>query len=275
MQLRLKGHTAPDGELSALEGVALIEAFRDLIYRVTRAAADRQGLGRTDSVLEQLSSVRFGLKPGSTTITFEIGDDAALDVEDSISQTADQNFWQLARDLSQNERSPTVSESVASQMSVFVRELKRNAVDAEIAGDGHPTIKIRTADLNRDIWSPPEEPGGTERTVHGVLEMVDLHTARFRIRDVAHNTVELRDVVDAAAAAKLVGSRVTAQGRFVDRESTPRMVGVIVSASDVPGVLGRVDPDLEQSVQQAAIREPEPIDLSPEELDDFLASIHA
>lgn len=55
-----------------------------------------------------------------------------------------------------------------------------------------------------------------EVTTVGLLEMVDLASETFRLRDAAGNAIPLRHVVSPHRAAALVDQRVSATGRRID-----------------------------------------------------------
>ena len=59
--------------------------------------------------------------------------------------------------------------------------------------------------LSRPPWQQHDEAGVDEVAIYGILEMVDLHSSRFRVRDVAGNAVDLLGVANAAEVAHLVG----------------------------------------------------------------------
>lgn len=89
IEFRLLGHASDDGELLATDAINIIKSFKDLTHGLTRAVSERGGLGRTESVLERLSTVRVSLREGSTRVIFKVGDDEAFDVEDTISHDVD------------------------------------------------------------------------------------------------------------------------------------------------------------------------------------------
>ena len=117
--------------------------------------------------------------------------------------------------------------------------------------------------------------GADNVVVTGSLEMVDLRSHNFRIRDDAGNAIELQDVRDAHVAARLLGTDVTAAGRAVrDRTGLLRaVVGPEVAGEDetVSGL--RVSPRMTIAALLDAEPGPAPdggIDLTDAEFAAFL-----
>lgn len=276
-EIRLLGHPSRVGTLLASDALALIKAFKELTYRLTRAVAERPGLGRTDAALERLGTVRVALAESSPRVIFVVGDEAALDLEDPISTGVDEAFWELAEGIRLNSRPGLVSDSVADAVDQLVVALSKAAKGAELTVPGHGRVEVRTSLLSRDPWRR-QIPGGTgESGIHGVLEMVDLRTARFRLRDAAQNGIDLIDVRNAEVAAHLVGEAVTATGVLALGRGTGhhRMEqAVIAERLDLDQSLGGAAGSLGELVQAAARKPaPPPMELAPEELDDFLAAL--
>lgn len=277
-EIRLVGHPSRDGTLLASDALALIKAFKELTYRLTRAVADRTGLGRTDAALERLGTVRVGLAATSARLIFVVGDEAALDLEDPISSGVDEAYWDLVQGIQRNARPAMASDPVADAVDQLVVALGKAAQGAEIAVPGHGRVEVRTSLLSRDPWRRRMPGGIGESGIHGVLEMVDLRTARFRLRDAAQNGIDLIDVRNAEAAAHLVGEPVTATGVLALGRGTGhhRMEQAVIAEqlelgqrSGAPSAPSLID------VAQAAARRPAPppMELGPDELDDFLAAL--
>lgn len=279
IELRLIGHASADGQILAPDALGLIGSFKDVAYRLTRAVADRPGLGRTDAVLERLATVRVALREGSTRLIFIVGDDSALEI-DPISDGVDDAFWSIVRGLQTNVRPAAISDAVADSVDDMVVALAKAAPQAEVTVPGHEAIMLTTRAVNRALWQRHSSESAAETVVHGLLEMVDLHTARFRVRDVSGNAIDLLDVVEADAVAHLVGESVTATGFLALGVGTGhhRMERPIVTAE--MAIATRLEasapPSLELLIKRSRTApEPPALDLSDAEFDDFLAAIRA
>lgn len=277
-EIRLLGHPSREGTLLASDALALIKAVKELTYRLTRAVADRTGLGRTDAALERLSTVRVALAESGTRVIFVVGDEAALDLEDPISSGVDEAFWALVEGIRSNCRPAIASDPVADAVDQLVVALGKAAKGAEITVPGHGRVDVRTGLLSRDPWRRRFPDGTGETGIHGVLEMVDLRTARFRLRDAAQNGIDLIEVQNAEAAAHLVGESVTATGVLALGRGTGhhRMEQAVIAERLE---LGRRNsaaaaPTLIELAETAARKPvPAPMELAPDDLDDFLAAL--
>jgi hypothetical protein len=72
--------------------------------------------------------------------------------------------------------------------------------------------------------------------VSGVLDLVDLRSRRFRVRDDVGNDITLEAVGDAAEASKLIGSRIEAVGGAIlgHRGQIVRLVAAHISGGSPP-----------------------------------------
>lgn len=168
-EIRLLDHDSPDGELLAADALALISSFKDVAYRLTRSIADRPGLGRTDAVLEELATVRVGLRPGSTRVVFVVGDAGAL--VDPLAQQVDEAFWSIVDSLDSNERPEAISDSVAESVDRLVVALQKAAPRAEILVPGHRPKLLVTRGLSRLPWQQATPESADETLPHGMFEM--------------------------------------------------------------------------------------------------------
>lgn len=209
-ELRIVGHPAGDGELLAGDAVGLITAFKELAYRLTRHAADRAGLGRTDAVLERLAQVRVALRGGGTRLVFTLGDPDALDI-DPNARVVDDLLWKVLRGMANNRRPQGITDSVAEPVDMLVVALAKAGHGVEIVAPRRAPLELRTYALDRRPWQRRSAPV-TQAARAGVLEMVDLHTGRFRLRDEDGDPVDLIEVSNAEEAAGLVGRYVEAAG---------------------------------------------------------------
>lgn len=276
IELRLIGHGSEDGELLAADALGIISSFKDITYRLTRSVAERPGLGRTDAVIERLATVRVGLRKGSTRVVFVVGDEDAI--LDPVSEQVDATFWGIVEGMDTNRRPSQVSDSVADSVDRLVVALAKAAPKVEVTVPGHQPQTLRTNLLSRTPWQRQSGDEAGEVSVHGVLEMVDLHSARFRLRDPAGNAIDLHEVEGPEDAAHLVGARVVATGVLAVGQGTQhhRMEGASI-APEVPveSRLGIQQPASLDALRQQArtAPTPAPLDLSEDELDDFLAEI--
>jgi len=223
-RIRLEGQRSAPGELLANDAVALISAFKDLTYRLTRMVTDRVGLGRTDAPLEALAQVRVGqrISHGATELTFQVGDDTALELDDPVSTATDEAFAAVVDGIRTNQRPTALAESAATAAGALAAALVRSAIRVTITVPSHSAISITTRTIRAETWQ--RAPRITQATVHGTLEMVDLHNAHFRLREAGGVAVELIDVIDPVTASHLVGGTVTATGMLSTAESQrPRM----------------------------------------------------
>ncbi|WP_188836386.1 hypothetical protein [Flexivirga endophytica] len=278
IEFRLIDHQSADGELLAVDALGIISSFKDITYRLTRSVAARSGLGRTDAVLERLATVRVGLRNGSTRVVFVVGDQDAI--IDPVSEQVDATFWAIVEGMNNNERPPNVSDTVADSVDKLVIALERAAPQVEVTLPGHGPRTLHTKMLRRDPWQRQGGEEAGEVSVHGVLEMVDLHTARFRLRDAAGNAIDLLGVAAPDEAARLVGTRVVATGVLAVGQGTQhhRMEEAQITPQEsLESRLGLQPPPGPDELRQRALNTPVPaaVDISDEELDDFLAEIRA
>ncbi|MEJ7704684.1 MAG: hypothetical protein WKF47_13915 [Geodermatophilaceae bacterium] len=62
-------------------------------------------------------------------------------------------------------------------------------------------MTIRPATASRDVWRNIERVEPTARLMTGVLKMVDIEQARFRLRDDVRNSIALHHVAEPERAA--------------------------------------------------------------------------
>lgn len=224
-RIRLEGQRSAPGEILAADAILLITAFKDLTYRLTRMVAERAGLGRTDAPLEALAQVRLGLRADTfaTELDFHVGDEAALGISDPISRAVDAAFWSVADGIRTNRRPDALTEASAGAAGALASGLVRAAVRAAVTVPGHGEVRLATRLIRTDVWH--RSPAAVaEASVHGTLEMVDLHNGHFRLRDRNGAAVEMIDVTDAVTASRLVGAPVVATGLLATAEGQrPRM----------------------------------------------------
>ena len=277
--LQLIGQPSPPGEILVSDISDIGTAAKDLVYRLTREAADRGGLGRTAAPIERLAEMRVALRAGSTVLQFRIGDPHAIEGTDPYALAVDLEFAQIVAAFSRNERIPT-SATVAEAALRLAKTLKRASTRVEVEVPGvDASVSFQSDDVRPEVWAPEEEESPVETTLYGWLQMVDVRSGRFRIQDAAGNDIDLYDVADPTTAARLVTQRVSATGHLVDSETTrnPRLRQAIVAETPDPlsrlGVAPR-SIDLESELAYARLVEVEPIELSDEEFDAFMAAVN-
>lgn len=278
IELRLIGHQSPDGTLRWSDNVALTEAVHTLVYRLTREVVEKPGLGRAARVVERLSEVRVGLETGSTRMVFTVGDEELV-IDDQWAEEVDRSFWSLVESMNDNVCPPGTLPTIAAAMDDFVNGITRAAPKVEISIAGHEPILTDTRRLSRQPWQDAALRPTEERQVTGELQMVDLHSAHFRLQDLVGNRIELIDVLEPQQAAPLIGQRVTATGLFTigDGQRRSRLEKVTVTAAaPLEGILAVPrEVDLGALLAEAAALPPlAPMELPDDEFEAFLAAIH-
>lgn len=276
-ELRLVGHDSDDGEILFEDLDRIGTAIKAAIYRLTRDAADRSGTGRAPADIERLASVRVGLAAGSTRLMFRIGDRSALSV-DPLADDVDDAFWSIIEGLRDNRRPQALGESVIAAVSDLAVALRKAAPRVEFSVPRHGSASIVSETIDASIWSPSTPDGGSEAAVHGFLEMVDLKNAAFRVVDAVGNAVDLKSVRQPAEASALIGRQVTAIGPLHRGSGAKhdRMDSPTVTAATPLSERFNLAPQagLDELIAASKLSpEPSGIDLSDDELDDFLAVI--
>lgn len=277
-EIRLYGHDSDDGEVLFEDLDRIGSALKRIVYGLTREAASRAGLGRASHEVERLATVRVGLAPGSTRLLFRVGEREALPI-DPLGSTVDEAFFGIVEGLKAN-KAAGVTVSVGKAVGDLASALKKATPRAEITVGPFARVMVETSMLIREIWESAVADVGTEVAVHGLLEMVDLKSVRFRLVDAVGNRIDLIDVPDPAVASTLIGSRVTAVGALTQQEGARRArlhAPSLTGATSIHARLGTDDvATLDELVQGSqVVDEPEAIDLSDHELDDFPAALRA
>lgn len=280
IELRLIGHPSPSGKVEATTAVDVTDAMRALMYRLTRLVAERPGLGRANASVERASVLRLGLAEGSTRMIFTIGEEHTL-VDDPWAPTVDEEFWALVQGMLANECPAETPPTVADAVDDLVKAVKTAAPTVEVSVPGRGPVVVQTKHLDRAPWQAHRIRTAEPTTVVGTLEMVDLRSARFRLRDLVGNAIELIDVEDAEAAGKLVGQQVTASGTLErgDGQRHHRMESATIESHQLSQAVLALVPthaDLETLAAAArAMPDVDPLELSDEDFDEFWTAIHA
>lgn len=121
-------------------------------------------------------------------------------------------FWEIVSGVASDERPNWTPSLVSESVVSLLNALQHAAQTVAVSLDGGPPVTIRPATASRDVWKHIERVQPTARPMTGVLKMVDIEQARFRLRDDVRNSIALHHVVEPERAAGLVGQRVTATG---------------------------------------------------------------
>ncbi len=276
---RLQGMDSPPGQIRAADLTGVTDAVKTLVYRLTREAAARPGMGRADAAVEALAQVRVGMSTGSTRLHFHVGDGNALEV-DPLAEGVDDELWRLLHGLQVNERPETVSMTIAEAVGDLGAAIRRAAPVAVVAVPRRAPLTLLTATIDPQIWRGEVPDPVLNRAVEGELEMVDLHSAKFRVRDAAGNAIDLIDVQHPTIAARLVGHLVAARGVLYVGQGAGhhRLLRALIEPREDPlrrlGVSPPGTPDVQALADAARALGPvEPMALTDAELEDFLAEI--
>ena len=213
IELRLVGGSAPSGEITLKDLSAISAALQELVTRLSRDAADAAGPGRSKQYVEEFAELRLGaIRQGSTVLQFSKGPTDKLDVEVPGLADADDRFWEVLTAISTDHRPDWVSELIAESAGKLTLAMRAAADTVVVASPSRGDIRIEASNAHPETWATARQTAGGAGTAAGRLEKVDLHSHKFRLRDDVGNTVQLRRVADDAAAARLVGQWVYAEG---------------------------------------------------------------
>jgi hypothetical protein len=276
-EFRLIEHPSEDGQILAQDMINIVSAAQTLITRLSRAAAQRTGAGRSEAALESLSRVRVtGLREGSTKLQFVFGDPQAFSFDDPLTTQVEEAFWRIVNALPGGDRPADTSDSVAEAVHELIGALRHAAPRAEIGSMTREAVPLSTFAVPRDVWSPMSIGSAELVTYSGVLEALDLRNARFRIADDVSNRITLKDVRDPHEAARLVDYRVRATGRAVYSADggLKHLADVDVAALDVPSEWSSPEANVTDLLDKPIPSFDGGLDLSDDEFDDFMAAIH-
>lgn len=165
-----------------------------------------------------------------------------LDVDDPFEAKVMDRLWEVFGGLASNVPPDWAAAPVAQAALEFVGSVGAAAGTCDITGRRGQQelgrIAVRPQKVDRDAWTTlVAEPELVPHSgVTGDLDLVDLRTRTFRIRDAVGNDVILEDVRNAAEAAALVGQRVRAVGTGVrgTRGQIAKVVAPHVSTAELP-----------------------------------------
>jgi hypothetical protein len=219
-EIRFIGTGLPGGVIDAADLARICAALQELASRVGRWVFDAADVGRLSKAPEEVTRVRVtGLAQGSTRLCLSTG--SAQGSFHSTSPLADRTnelFWGIVRGSGTRDFPKDAPGPVRRTALEFVKALDGPAPKVEVRAtspgfDPDPvTFAPKNATASAWFKAEPEAAAETTQTVSGTLEMVNLHTGRFRIRDSVNTTFDLVDVPHAMRAAQLVGQVVAATG---------------------------------------------------------------
>ena len=216
-ELHLEGLSSPSGQISLTDLAKLSDSLQKVATRVARQVLDVERPGRPPGVVDLISELRLTrLGDGSTTLDLEVGDVGALDLEGDEFDRFGEWFDEAMAGISSNRPPKWANPLVRQSASRMIRCLKE--VGAQRATWG-PRDKRRSAkrimvvtELDDTVWQVEAAHETESVVVSGLLDLVDLRTRHFRIRDDVGHDVRLEEVVDVDAASRLIGQRVIAKG---------------------------------------------------------------
>lgn len=234
----------------------LLEAVQTLLYRLTREAADRTGLGRTVRPVERTSLARVSwAEPGA--LALEVGDPDTLDI-DPLANQVDRAFAQILAGLATGRRPAQVTNPIANAVDALIRVLPSIGPHVRVTLPDGSSAVLATAAISRAPWGQVREESARTVTVAARLEMADLHSGRFRIRDRTGQPYDVTEVSEPDAAARLVGRSVLVKGLLLPGTGTQhhRFEGASIVAAEKEG---------------SARASPEPLALADEQWQRFVA----
>ncbi|MCA0180189.1 MAG: hypothetical protein LCH77_11485 [Actinobacteria bacterium] len=253
--------TAGESEQVPLDAAALgdfLLAWQTLIYRVTREAADLADLGRMVRPIEALSQVRATWHwPGEMWL--HVGDPTTLPI-DPLEGKVDRTMAGIIAGLAANRRTTGITNPIADAVDNLIRALTRLAPEVIIGLPDGSAARLRTSHLSREPWRQSRTEPVRTALVTGRLEMADLHTARFRVRDREGTPYDVTEVPEPDQAARLVGTLVAVRG--VLQPGTGTQHHRIEQGRIQPAEPPRAGP---------ARPAPDPLDLTDEQWRQFLA----
>ena len=279
LDLRLSGTSSPSGEIT-LEALSRIAgSLQELATRVARYVIGQKGPGRTPESAARISTLRLrGISAGSTHLAVGFGEPDTLDFDTSLETEVADRYWEIINGIGTSVRPDWAVDLVAESALHLCDALSETAQTVEVSRNDGRVAKWASTVVSRSPWQSAAAIGEQTVAVSGVLEKVDLHDRRFRIRDDVGNTVALNDVQDADHVGRLVGQRTVATGLPVTSTGsrTLALSGVSIVASPissdwVPGEYA----DIEAVFAAAPGPDPAGVkSLTDDDLDAFFAALN-
>ncbi len=218
-EFHLEGLATPSGQISFHDLVSLGGSLQLVATRIARQLLDAERQGPAPDLVDRMGEIRLsGVHDGSTTLLIEIGEDGSLDLIDDETDEFIGRFEETMSAVSTNRPPEWASPAVRQSVSKMIKSLR--TAGAERATWSSPTREHRRAvhqtlvvpDLDDTVWIVANEHETETVQMSGRLDLVDLRTGRFRVRDDVGHDVRLEEVVDVEAASRLIGLRVTVTG---------------------------------------------------------------
>jgi hypothetical protein len=220
-EIRLMETGSVDGTIAASDMARICESLQELATRVGRWVCDARDLRRLPKGSKEITRVRFtGLAAGSTCLVFST-EAAQPELEGTFPPTeeVDNRYWDIVYGCGLARFPPDAPGPVRDSALKVIRSMsaaaKRVAVKGVSEGLVGQEAHFQPAVIESLPWFHERSvtPSPQLLVVQGTLEMVDLRSARFRLRDSLGNGIDLLKVPNAGnAAARLVGRVVVAQG---------------------------------------------------------------
>ena len=285
--LRLSGLSTPHGEIALSDLAPLAAALQLLTTRIARDLNGERRPGRSTTAVDRVSQLRLGtLATGSTTLVLSGGEET-LDIDSALESTTFDRLWEIFDSLGSGQRPSWVTLPVAESAMGLADSLGPTTsveVTGSRAGQPRQQVLLAPRSINRSAWSmssQPERRSGV--AVTGLLEMVDLRSRKFRIRDDVGNEISLDDVTNPRAAAWLVGQRVRAEGEAEHgaRGQIAKVHQPDIVAAPLPAQWTFADrAEQDAAVVRAAFAAPGPTaggvsGLTDDQFEEFLVSLHS
>jgi hypothetical protein len=274
----IHGH-APPGQLDADSLLRIVKALKQTALEVARCQVDSSRRGRPSHDVDRLAQLNITMSEGSTVLTAERAhphQTLGFDLEDE--ETFDARMGELMIGVANNHRPDWSNDAVARGAWSLACALSSAAPVVEVrAADRGETFSC--ANLNERTWvAAPHGRPAEDVALIGLLEAVDLHSKRFRIRDSVGLAVALPNVEAAEQVAGLIGREVLVRGEPVygdadlitelhnaEVEIAPELDKTWLSAESVP---------LTEILDRASVPPPGPIsDLTDDEFGAFMEAL--
>lgn len=277
--LRLKETSGPPGEIPLRDLADLSTHLQRLATRVARWSADIEGAGRSPALVKQASDLRLSaIRPGSTVLDIAPAATGQLPFATPFEVDFQDRFWEMITAIG-SDTPPADAPAVVRQSARRLLEaLGQAAGEVEVTRADGKHVAFRPGDCHREVWDTSPAVAESELvTVSGIVEMVDLGTRRFRLRDDVGNGITLDDVMNPRDASQLVGSRADAVGQPA-RDPGGRLTAVTsvhVTAAQIPTEW--MAPVHNESWRELAAQNgPDPdggVDFDDDEWAEFLAAV--
>lgn len=218
IELRLEGAHSPRGEIAVKDLTAIAASLQELVTRLSRESTNAAGPGRSKQHVEEFAQLRLGgIEGGSTVLTFGKGPTEKFDLDLPGLAEADDRLWEILGAIADDRRPEWTTELIADTAGRLVGALRSAARTTTVASPGRSSITIDSNTVHSETWVSYRVTDET-MSAAGRLEKVDLRSHEFRLRDDVGHTVDLRQVADDEAVARLVGQWVRAAGTGVLNE---------------------------------------------------------